>query len=559
MKHKLGIYLKAEHLGRGDTGSAYGLRFRDNGGGYDYERAGTLSEYSANTVIADELMPVHAGMRRCVVGYDGELKYYLDADNSMWRHGEAKEQSVDNADGRIIGVEDQYGEGKYVVEVSGDVDAGNVGKVMNIFDGVAHNFWYAVILDADDVAGTYTLSHPHIDGFGEVGAGNSAFYMIGTAVLDGKDGNVMVEIPGFWHRWRYYGTGEDDAGAKKFRGWQEHLISLEKFSGAKYFEKRYIGAFEGVSADVSNKAYDGWSGTIVEFEDGGIYWDKPGVTVAPNKIVSVVGFYPRTSFSLTDFRGTCEATGEGYHQYDFVSNFILQLLIIVEYASFGSQTKIGAGVTNLKGAKWSTYNGQRAVRKTGDTIAAGNMTWKTDGLNMTLNMVEANSKERKILSIAYRGVEQPYGHLFKWLDGVVLINNIPEMADAYYHVYVTGASDGGRADYENYKSHDDLNAVKGDANWGIKGDLEVLNVSRYWKVASPHLLPNDNSISSTAYCYDYFYLGAATQDKHRVVAVGGSSHSGVAAGSFCVLSAYAFGSANAYGGGRLCRIFGGKK
>jgi hypothetical protein len=225
----------------------YGLRFRDTGSGYEYARAGAIAGYAASETVPDALMPIHAGMKRCVVGYDGVVNYYLAAINSMWKDGTAREQSIDNADGIVSELKYEYAAGTITISVPKST-ADDVGKYINIFDGFGANFWYALIVGADKKKNEYTLSHPHIANWGAVGDGRDRYYMIGNAKLDGQDGNVMVEIPGFWHRHRYEPSVDDVPANLVFRGWQEHIISERRFPGAKYYPKRYVAAFEESAA-----------------------------------------------------------------------------------------------------------------------------------------------------------------------------------------------------------------------------------------------------------------------------------------------------------------------
>ena len=227
-------------------------------------------------------------MRRCVIDYDGRLMYYLDHRNSMWKKGSWRQRSVDNAEGIVQSVQDNYGEvkdnlyvGNYVVEISETPSKENIGCVMNIFDEVSAS-WCAVIVGVTEKG--YILSHPHITDFGKVGMDEAAYYMIGDAKLGGQDGNIMVEIPGFWHRWTYEADPNNqdntDIEHRAFYGWQEHRISLKKIPGGNFFPKRYISAFEGVIADDKHNPQDGWKGN--HMDTGSVTWESPTITTVPN-------------------------------------------------------------------------------------------------------------------------------------------------------------------------------------------------------------------------------------------------------------------------------------
>ena len=547
-------------------GRVYGLRFRDlwkSGAdylGFEYERTGSLAGYAASAAIPENLLPVHKRMRRCVIDSDGVLQYYLDADNSMWKDGSAVAQSVANADGTVESMVDNYGLGTIVItpaEGSAAVDPAKVGCVMNIFDGASANFWYAIIIAADAELGTYTLSHPHITGWGTVGAEETAYYMIGDAKLDGSDGQVMVEIPGFWHKHSYEPSDDDDADLFKFLGWQQHDISLSPIKGGTYYPKRYVSAFEGVAGNSGGSAYNGWTGAYTVDElSGNVTWASPATASVPHQIMSVAGYYPYTYYSLDNFRSKCAATGTGYHQYDFASNFIIQLLMIIEHGTLHTQSRIGPGISGVTSAEWSTYNGYRSLRKTGDTIPAGNKSWNMATLFQGMRI---NAQQYNIQSVSYRGIENPYGHIFKWVDGFTFINNVPAEGSMYYTGYAHKAIDGMALVPGQLASHGSHAAAQADLNYralvGLDGQpLKITNTSRYWKQVSPNLMPADNAESSSSYCYDYFYYGNVGDNVSRAFAVGGSADTGVLAGAFCVYSIYGSGNALNYYGGRLCKI-----
>jgi len=107
----------------------------------------------------------------------------------------------------------------------------------------------------------------------------------------------------------------------------------------------------------------------------------------------------------------------------------VQLLYLVEYADFDSQTVIGQG---------STLSGSSYRQTTGQSNSDGNATANVDGSYMS-----------------YRGIEDFYGNLRTWIDGVNIndrvywVSNTPsEFADDTSTNYTnigTGGSDNGYA------------------------------------------------------------------------------------------------------------------
>lgn len=550
----------------------YGVSFRDNGDGFTYYREG-LAPYGVDDTVPESVLSVHNKLKRCVTGYDGKLKYYLDPTNSMFKEGNFRNYANDK-DGTVAEITRDYGAGTITLTVSPDegksLSTSQIGCYIHLYDREAHNMWYALITAIDIVANTITLSHPHLtflngdvyEEWGTVGDGNTAYYMIGDARLGGQDGNVMVEIPTIYYRYsygRYQHDGNDD--------YQTHEISLRPFPGARRYPKRYVSAFEGVSADSNNQPYDGWTGT---WDEDAKSWTPPvNLTTTPDKIISAAGYYPRTKFTIVTFRDKCKANGDNYFQYDFTTNFLIQVLMLIEYGTGNMQSKIGNGIAGVNSNLWSAYNGYYPIRKTGDTVIAGNGTWDMFTLN---EHMQISSQDYRIQSLSYRGIENPYGHIFKWVDGLEFVNNIVIESKQYLNVYAHKSIMGGELNIGEIISHS-YSALINDNNYqqlqGINNNpLEILtwlwqsspeakwiDKSRYWGQASPELLPNDSfGASKTGYFYDYFYAPAdSLSDKAlRVLAVGGYALNGARDGAFCVYSRYGSGNTDAYYGGRLC-------
>ena len=570
---KIGVGITGKAAGGQSVNNAwYGLKFRDTFtvadgvytfNGLEYERTGLAAGYDQGLdKVPEKRLTVHNKLRRCVVGYDGKVKYYLDHRNSMWQAGSWRQQSVDNAEGIVTEVLDNYGVviddkqvGNYEAKVNTKPDPKKIGCVMNIFDGEGAS-WYGVIIGISSDQSAYILSHPHIDGFGEVAEACEAYYMIGDAKLGGQDGNVMVEIPSFWHKWSYEPDPEnpDDLEGRAYYGWQHHQISLREIPGGNFYPKRYVGAFEGVLADEDNNPQDGWYGA---WDEAASTWEGATVTpVPPNyKILSVAGYYGKTNISLTNYRTASESVGEGYHQYDATTNFIIQLLMIIELGHMQTQLGIGNGISGV--ANWGVYNGNRPIRKCGDTVAAGNHTWDTYAANQTCQIGALNYR---IQSLSYRGIEQPYSHVFHWVDGICLgIIDSGEGGEPYIMPYAHKCINGGEAGCDEYISPASVEGAASNPDYmalpSITGDeLKIPNVSRYWKVPSPHLLPNDDSSSRglSSYTYDWMFYSSSTG--LRAFAVGGRPSDSVHDGAFCFHSGYGLLTTHSSVGGRLCKI-----
>jgi hypothetical protein len=219
---------------------------------------------------------------------------------------------------------------------------------------------------------------------------------ITASVLDGSAGQVMVEIPKFWYRHIYAGTSHI---------WEVSPIALDGFdvhpafmSGATELNYIYIGAYEGVLFDTSTGLYDDYaSGDVLDF-----------TATTGDVLSSVSGKIPVTNGTRANFRAIAANRGTGWTQELYDIRSACQLLYLTEYASFNSQSMIGLGICNVNDWAATSYY---PFAHTGNSNAIGNASGNTAGA-----VAGTASEHDKYMS--YRGIEQWYGHLYKWLDGI---------------------------------------------------------------------------------------------------------------------------------------------
>ena len=115
---------------------------------------------------------------------------------------------------------------------------------------------------------------------------------------------------------------------------------------------------------------------------------------------SASGMTILTSNTRSDFRNKAKDNGPGSQLRDIAAWCAYDLLYLVEFADFNSQEKIGPGIVNAT-----------AVHKTGETDA------------MVYHTGRANSGDNA--AVQYRGIENPWGNVFEWIDGINVNNRVP--------------------------------------------------------------------------------------------------------------------------------------
>ncbi len=204
-----------------------------------------------------------------------------------------------------------------------------------------------------------------------------------ASVLTGADGNVMVrkDAPTYW---KFEQVGNI----------QRVKCSTYPIPGFLKFDIWNVGAYE---ANIYN-----------------------------TKLSSIKGVLPTTSRSLTQFRADARANGAGYNQmWNDPWNEIVWMFV-VEYATSNIQKAVAAdagglrqgglgdGVTTAVSAEWSAYNGYNPFITCGasDILANG-----SGQVSVTITNFGGAGINRSFNVPRYRGIENLYGHIWKWVDG----------------------------------------------------------------------------------------------------------------------------------------------
>ena len=326
--------------------------------------------------------------------------------------------------------------------------------------------------------------------------------MITASNLTGADGQVMVEIPKFYYKHSYSGTTHT---------WEISPILIPEFSvhpaflsGATELNYVYVGAYEGILWDATDSLYKDYAA---------------GQTIDPaaDKISSVTGKKPVTNHTRANFRLMANRRGTGWTGmlYDILS--AVQLLYLIEYASFYSQSVIGAGISNV--TDWAAYNNYYPITPSGNSNNIGNASGNTAG--------SASCATEASKYMSYRGIENWYGHIWKWLDGINTNSN-----RSYICNVIANLADDTTSNYTDIGVNN-INAS------GYQATL--LNITRGFL---PAAVGADGATKIT----DYYYQDSGW----RVAASGGAAPDGAFDGGFCLVLFYASAVSASAVGGRLC-------
>ena len=288
-------------------------------------------------------------------------------------------------------------------------------------------------------------------------------------VTDGA-GNVFVKIPKFYSKITKNsdGTYKHQLSGTKHEGF-DTLFKV----GAKEIDYVMVGKYEGSGSS--------------------------------EKIYSKSGQAPLVNITMDNFRNGCKAHGAGYQQYDFLIDLILKELWLVEMATTNSQS-IMYGYANDNKSKINTGATDTVATPTGSPVS------NTDGKN----------------ACKYRGIENPWGNIAKWCDGISFDGN-----KVYVCTEPTAYSAGKTSGlYEYYGTH----------------------ASSYGWVKTVAPLAEGSLIQYVTAVGEYessYYCDKSWQGK-KILSCGGNWSSGANAGLWCWDGGYT--ASNSYNilGGRLC-------
>lgn len=349
---------------------------------------------------------------------------------------------------------------------------------------------------------------------------------------NGAWGQVMVEIPAHYRKFETDGTK------------RRAKISELPLPGYHAVPKVYVSAYEA--------AFERSTGKLCSVVNAGADY-RGGNNQADwdDTYRSLLG-RPATVKSRTAFRAAARLRGAGtrWNCNDYNAYKTVAWLYYIEYANRNSQLAfnaqldangykqggLGNGVTTLTSTEWSGMNGYYPFMTCGYTDNLGNASGERP---YTVDLTGDGTNTKIVYANRYRGIENPFGHVWKWTDGI----NIEIKTD----------DDGGTS--RVYVANNPTNYVdNGYANYEMRGlEARAEGYSKEMIIGEfGEIIPAVVGGGSTAYWCDYHNTNIA--NALRGVLFGGTSDHGAGAGLGYVHSNYAPSSAGTAIGSRLCFI-----
>lgn len=367
---------------------------------------------------------------------------------------------------------------------------GGTKTVVSDFDGIAPFDWKRCNVADDGTVNAY---------FGDVGY-----------IEDGSNGQVMVEIPKL-----YYWSAKDSVNdtyvwyvcKEQAPGFSVHPAFIRDGVEVDYI---YFGAYEAGVYDTSALAYGG-EGVVYDYVN--------------DLLASVAGVQPISGavnhLDIVEARDLAQNRGGNWNQQDFLASSLVQMMFAIEFASFNWQSEtagLGAGITNL-----DSGTGNHS-QNTGHTTGLGN---SSGNVLIASASLENGATGPDTHAVSYRGIENFFGNIWNFVDGLNVNSNLAYYAD---HGFVSDTATG----YTEIGTLANTNGYISDIFFDTSFNFGFLPSSV-------------SGGSSSDYFCDYYYQTTGW----RVALFGGIWDFGVAAGGFLWSLTASSGSSLRFLGARL--------
>lgn len=340
--------------------------------------------------------------------------------------------------------------------------------------------------------------------------------------------SVMTEIPEHWYKLYQDGT--------KFR----MMLSAMPLPGYSHIDQFYISSFEsGIDRESSTLISSYGVGSTNVNKRGGdntAEWD--------NTYRSLLGC-PVTNLTRDQFRQAARKRGSGWEMYTYGAHKTLFWLFAVEYATLNSQKPFnaqkdangfsqgGLGLGPTQMTDWANFNNANPLIPCGYTNEFGN----SSGEKAYVVKNSSDSTHATLMANRYRGIENPFGHIWKYTDGA--------------NIQVTTGDNG----LSILWTTDDPSNFSDTSYTGYDKKGNICRTNGYVKRI---LLGEDGDIvatevggSSSTYWCDY-YATNTSANRMQVIQVGGNADSETSAGLVYVSAGDPPSGAYRRVGSRLC-------
>lgn len=370
----------------------------------------------------------------------------------------------------------------------------------------------------------------------------NAYYGDDGYIEDGSNGQVMVYQPAFYYKVVPLKVDRNTTGI----GYHIRKANYYVSTRPKYGFKLHPAFYDGNGNEVDYillSAYEGsmWDASEEKYINDSV--DTSIAYAAGDLLCSVAGKKPISGLrngmgTKANYEAMSNNRGAGWHLETIKATSANQLLMIIELGMMNTQTGIGQGVVSITDN--SSYN---CSSLTGSTGSLGNGTGSAASTVNEKGGVETTETASEEVSVTYRGMENPWGNIWKHIQGV--------------NIWGDGTMAGGQPfvcdDLSSFNESSHSGHYEG-AGFCLANADGYINAMGYGNPDFDWLLmPSEIGGTSSLPVGDYLYR-TTDLNGYRVALLGGVWVYGGGAGGFCWACDSGVGYRARFIGGRLLYV-----
>ncbi len=285
--------------------------------------------------------------------------------------------------------------------------------------------------------------------------------------LTGADGNVMTSRPAFYTKFEKVGSlNRMWVSPYPHDGFELHPAFVQR--GGTPVDAIFEGAYEA-SGYLDGSTFKLLSATNKQPVTGGVAYPN-----LPNSGRLYIG----------DAETYGENVGTGYGITNIWTVSAMRQLMYTEMGTLNAQTKLGKGVVDL--ASGTGFAGRFTGANSSNT-------------NIAVNGTGTGVGTAGLVPIVYRGMENPYGNVYKWIGGIRFYDTVHRIIPAAGTSFPSEVTTAGK--------YVDSVSVPPNTNIAASGYINAVFTDSYLKYM---MLGSTLNGSSSTYLCDYYYLRAAS-------------------------------------------------
>ena len=244
-----------------------------------------------------------------------------------------------------------------------------------------------------------------------------AFYGDESFREDGTNGQVMVYQPKFYYRVVPTKLEKNENGL----GYHIRKANYYICETAKMGFKLHPAFYDANGKEIDYILYSAYEGSMFDASKNAYVNDNVDVSIAyasGDLLCSVAGNKPISGFkgnlgTKANLEAMANNRGEGWHLETIKATSANQLLMIIELGTMNVQSSIARGITDMSSAYACNCSSL-----TGSTAELGNATGQATETVSEIDGSETVCTTEGQLSVSYRGIENPWGNIWKHIQGI---------------------------------------------------------------------------------------------------------------------------------------------